>query len=301
VFVNNLLYNDSAGYTTHTSTNFKHDILNNYFVFGPASTGTDNTWYQVDKNQAIYYAGNLKDTNRNGTLDGAATTPYWYQGEGTILTTPWSTETNASPVLDTPSAARVSISLAGTLPRDPMDALIISQVMTLGMGTTGLGAGTVGPDGGLYTSQTQTGLPNSGYGAIAGGTRPTDTDNDGMSDSWETATGSNVNANDAMTKASDGYANIEHYVNWLAVPHATSTAGASVDVDLSAWTTGFSKVSPTHTVSGAANGTVALQADGHTARFQPTSGFKGVAWFAFKVTGSDGTAYTGEVQVLVTP
>ena len=82
VFVNNLLYNDSAGYTTHTSTNFKHDILNNYFIFGPASTGTDNTWYQVDKNQAIYYAGNLKDTNRDGTLNGAATTPYWYQGEG---------------------------------------------------------------------------------------------------------------------------------------------------------------------------------------------------------------------------
>ena len=63
VFVNNVLYNDSAGYTTHTSTNFKHDILNNYFIFGPASTGTDNTWYQVDKNQSIYYAGNLKDTN----------------------------------------------------------------------------------------------------------------------------------------------------------------------------------------------------------------------------------------------
>ena len=52
VFVNNLLYNDSAGYTTHTSTNFKHDILNNYFVFGPASTGTDNTWYQIDQNQS---------------------------------------------------------------------------------------------------------------------------------------------------------------------------------------------------------------------------------------------------------
>ena len=301
VFVNNLLYNDSAGYTTHTSTNFTHDILNNYFVFGPASTGTDNTWYQVDKNQSIYYAGNLKDTNRNGTLDGAATTPYWYQGEGTILTGPWSPETNASPVLDTPSAARVAISMAGTLPRDQIDALIISQVMTLGMGTTGTGANTVGPDGGLYTSQTQTGLSNNGYGTIAGGTRPADADNDGMPDVWETATGSNVSTNDAMTKAADGYALIEHYVNWLAVPHATSTAGASVDVDLSAWTTGFSKVSPTHTVSGAQNGTVTLQADGRTARFQPTSGFKGVASFNFKVTGSDGTAYTGEVQVLVTP
>jgi Bacterial Ig domain len=301
VFVNNLLYNDSAGYTTHTSTNFKHDILNNYFVFGPASTGTDNTWYQVDKNQAIYYAGNLKDTNRDGTLNGAATTPYWYQGEGTVLTTPWSVETNATPALDTPSAARVAISLAGTLPRDPMDALIISQVMTLGKGTTGLAAGTVGPDGGLYTSQTQTGLPNSGYGSIAGGTRPTDTDNDGMPDNWESANGSNVNTNDAMTKAADGYALIEHYVNWLAVPHATSAAGASVDIDLSAWATGFSAVSPTYTVSGAQSGTVTLQADGHTARFQPASGFHGVAWFSFKVTGSDSTAYTNAVQVIATP
>ena len=49
------------------------------------------------------------------------------------------------------------------------------------MGSTGLTAGTVGPDGGLYTSQAQTGLPNNGYGSIAGGTRPADGDNDGMS------------------------------------------------------------------------------------------------------------------------
>src|SRR6185369_7077149 len=145
VFVNILNYNYSAGYTTHTSTNFKHDIVNNYFVFGPASTGTDNTWFQVDKNQSIYYAGNLKDTNLNGTLDGAATTPYWYQGTGTVLSGPWSTETNMPAPLDTPSAARVAISMAGAMPRDTVDALVISQIMTLGKGTTGAGAGTVGP------------------------------------------------------------------------------------------------------------------------------------------------------------
>ena len=104
-----------------------------------------------------------------------------------------------------------------------------------------------------------------------------------------------------MTKAADGYALIEHYVNWLAGPHATSAAGASVDVDLSAYATGFSAVSPTYTVSGAQNGTVTLQADGHTARFQPTAGFHGVASFSFKVTGSDGTAYTNAVQVLAAP
>jgi len=174
-------------------------------------------------------------------------------------------------------------------------------VMTLGKGTTGFGAGTVGPDGGLYTSQAQTGLPNNGYGSIAGGTRPTDTDNDGMPDSWESAMGSNPGANDAMTKAADGYALVERYVNWLAGPHATSSAGAAADLDLSAWTLGFSTVSPTFTVSGAQNGTVTLQADGHTARLQPTAGFHGLASYSFTVTGSDGSAYTGQVAVLVAP
>ena len=226
VFVNNVLYNYSAGYTTHTSTNFTHDIVNNYFIFGPASTGTDNTWYQVDKNQSIYYAGNLKDSNLNGTLDGTATTPYWYQGTGTVLTSPWSTETTATPPLDTASGGAGRDLGGGDAAARSVDALIISQVMTLGKGTTGSGASTVGPGGGLYTSQADTGLPNNGYGTIAGGTRPTDTDNDGMPDVWESANGSNVNANDAMTKAADGYALVEHYINWLAGPHAQTAAGA---------------------------------------------------------------------------
>jgi hypothetical protein len=301
VFVNNVLYNCSAGYTTHTSTAFQHDILNNYFIFGPASTGTDNTWFQIDQNQAIYSAGNLKDTNLNGTLDGTTTTPYWYQGTGTVLSKPWSSETGTATPLDTASAARVAMSLAGTLPRDSIDALVISQVMTLGKGTTGAGANTVGPDSGLYTSQTQTGLANNGYGSIAGGTRPTDTDNDGMPDTWERANGSNPSVDDAMTIAADGYALIEHYVNWLAAPHASTSADVSVDVDLSAYAGGFAKVSPTYAATGAKNGTVALQSDKHTASFQPAAGFHGLASFTFTVTGSDGTAYTGEVVVLVAP
>ncbi|MES1188543.1 MAG: hypothetical protein ABUL60_32310 [Myxococcales bacterium] len=301
VFVNNLLYNYAAGYTTHTSTTFKHDILNNYFVFGPASTGTDNTWFQVDKNQSIYYAGNKKDNNLNGTLDGADTTPYWYQGTGTVLTSAWSTETNAPKPLDAASAARVAISLAGPLPRDPLDALIISQVMTLGKGTTGLGANTTGPDGSLYTSQAQTGLANNGYGAIASGTKPTDTDNDGMPDAWESANGSDPKTDDAMKKAPSGYTLIERYVNWLAGPHATSTAGAAVDLDLSAYATGFSAVSPTYAVAGAQNGTVSLAADKHSAHFQPNAGFHGLGAFTFTVTGSDGTAATMTALVLAAP
>ena len=301
VFVNNVLYNDSAGYTTHTSTSFTHDILNNYFIFGPASTGTDNSWFQIDQNQSIYAAGNLKDTNLNGVLDGASTTPYWYQGTGTVLAAPWSSETTAVAPLDASSAARVAMSQAGALPRDALDALVISQVMTLGKGTTGGGAGTAGPGSDLYTSQADTGLPNNGYGSIAGGTRPTDTDGDGMPDDWEGATGSDPSSADATKKAGDGYVLIEHYLAWLAGPHAQTGAGASIDVDLAAYAAGFSGVSPTYAVSTPQNGAVTLQPDHHTARFQPASGFQGLASFTFEVKGSDGTAMSATVSVLVAP
>ena len=299
VFVNNVLYNDSAGYTTHTSTSFQHDIVNNYFIFGPASSGTDNTWYQVDKNQAIFYAGNLKDTNRNGVLDGAATTPYWYQGTGTILSKAWSSETSAEPALDPASAVRVAASLAGALPRDPLDALIVSQVLTLGKGTTGLGANTVGPDGALYTSQAQTGLPNQGYGTILGGTKPADADNDGMPDAWEKAVGSDPAKADGTSKSADGYTLIEGYLNWLAEPHASSSAGAAVAIDLSAYATGFGAVSPVYAVKDAQGGTVSVEVS--SARFQPSSGFRGLAHFTFTISGTDGTAYSKQLTVLSAP
>jgi len=298
VFVNNLLYNCQAGYTTHTSTNFTHDIINNYFVAGPSSSSSDFPWFQIDQNQSIYCTGNLYDSNKDGTLNGTTTTPDWYQGPGTILSSPWSSESTAYPTLDAASAARVAVSRAGALPRDPMDQLIINQVKTLGKGASGTGAGSAGS---LYTSQTETGLDNNGYGTITAGTKPADSDNDGMPDDWENANGSDPQKDDAMTKASDGYALIEHYINWLAEPRASTVTGTAVDVDLSAFADGFGGVSPSYAVSGAQSGTVTLQSDNHSAHFQPSDGFKGLGSFWFTVTGSDGTKYTDQVVVLVAP
>jgi len=94
---------------------------------------------------------------------------------------------------------------------------------------------------------------------------------------------------------------VEHYINWLAEPHASTSAGTSVEVDLSDYATGFGTVSPTYAVSGAQNGTVMLQSDKHTATFQATAGFTGLGSFTFTVTGSDGTSYTDQVVVLVAP
>jgi hypothetical protein len=298
VFVNNVEYNNEASYTTHTSTNFKHDIVNNYFIYGPATSG--NTWFQVDKNQAIYYSGNMQDSDKDGALGGAATTPYWYQGAGDILTAPWSTVTTGNPIYSAATAFRLVTSQSGTLPYDQLDSLIWGQVKTLGKGTAGPGAGSAGPSS-LYTSQAQTGLGNNGYGTIVSGNKSTDTDNDGLPDFWEKAMGSNATKDDAMTLGSDGYALIEGYINWLATPHARVVNSGSVDIDLLAYTQGFKPVSPSFTVTSPVKGTTTLLADGHTVHFIPTAGASGMGSFAYAVKGSDGSSWNSSVSVLVEP
>lgn len=296
VFVNNVEYNNEASYTTHTSTPFKHDIVGNYFIYGPASSG--NTWFQIDKNQTMYYEGNLQDTDKNGLLGGSTTTPYWYQGEGTILTAPWSAHTTSVPKASAASAFRIVTSHSGALPYDQLDSLIWGQVKTIGKGSAGPGAGTAGPSS-LYTSQAQTGLGNNGYGTIAGGTRATDSDNDGMPDFWEAATGSDPKKDDAMKIGADGYAAIEGYLNWLGGMHARVVSGQSLELDLRSFTGGFQTVSPTYTATKAALGSVTVA--GNLAKFTALTNTKGMGSFEFTVKGSDGTTWTQTVSVLVEP
>lgn len=300
-FVNNVLYNCSDGYTAHTDSEFKHDLVNNYFVMGPASTGTDNQWFQVSNSQDMYYSGNYKDNNYDSNLDGSITTPYWYQGDpgGTVLSSPWSVLTSKIPTYDAHSAFRINASLSGAFPYDQMDSLIMVQVRSTGAGTASL-TGAPGPGSDLYNSQIDTGLGNNGFGVITAGSKPTDTDGDGMPDYWETANGLNINIDEAMDLASDGYTNIEHYLNWLAEFHAVSMTNNSVDVDLSDYTGGFDAVSPTFTVSNASEGTATLLSDGHTVRFTPTADYIGLGGFTFTVTGTDATSYTADVSVLAT-
>jgi autotransporter-associated beta strand protein len=311
VFINNTVYNYSAAYTTHTSTAFKHDILNNYFIGGPASAGTDNTWFQIDKNQSIYYSGNYKDRDRDTTLNGSITTPYWYQGTGTVLAAPWSSVTtdllaSANPPLSAAQAVVRNNCDAGVLPRDEIDALVLSQVKTLGNGPTGTGAGTAGPGGGLYTSQTSTGLSDNGYGTIASGTPPVDSDRDGMPDDWEAAKGLNAaNAADGKIIQASGYSNLEDYLNWLALPHAfvaknTAALPTSVTIDLSPFAGGFPN-GVTFTLSGVSGGTVTQAgAGGYNVTFTPTANTSGLGGFTFSVTNG-GYTWSRAVGVLISP
>ncbi|KAI1863785.1 uncharacterized protein JN550_009485 [Neoarthrinium moseri] len=93
--------------------------------------------------------------------------------------------------------------------RDGVDKRLVSEVQSWGT------------SGQLISDEKAS--PMNGPGYIAGGTKPTDTDGDGIPDAWEKANGLNYqDASDAMKISSSGYANIEVYVNSL-VP---STNGA---------------------------------------------------------------------------
>ena len=285
IFVNNILYNFEAGYTTHTSAKFKHDIVNNYFVYGPEGK---NEWFQVDKNQSIYASGNLIDKNRDGVLNGGPTSIYYYQGPGEELKNPWNELTTKGPMLSAASAWRYVTSQSGVLPYDDIDSLIWHQV------------GTLGKEGALVKSVGAMGLKtNNGWGEVIAGKAATDSDKDGMPDYFEEAMGYDTAKDDAMTKESDGYVRIEKYINWLGAMHAQVAGNGALDFDLRTITRGFQSVKPTYSVSTAENGTVELAGDSYTARFTPDKDFKGLASFKYTVKGNDNTEYTGRVEVLV--
>ncbi len=299
VFINNLEYNNSAGYTTHTSTPFKHDIVNNYFIDGPASGG-NFPWFQVDNNQSMYFSGNFHDSDRNGALNGSTTIPLpGYQGGGTVLNSPWSTWTTNVPIYNLNSTYRIAMSQAGAWPRDEIDSLLLSQIKTLGNGATGNGAGTAGPGGGLYTSQASTGLGNNGYGTIAGGAPPVDSDNDGLPDFWEDAVGLNSNNSlDSTNLTLSGYTQLEIYFNWLAGPHLVANTNV-LNIDLLQYASGFTNASPAYTVSAPVNGSVSLLPDGHTAHFTTAANYIGQSSFIFTVAGNDGSHMTNTVGLVI--
>mgnify|MGYP006275270843 CR=1 FL=1 len=268
-FINNIDYNNEASYTTHTSTPFDHDLVNNAFIWGPAQNG--NTFYQLSSGDTFYAAGNVQDTNKDGVLDLNAVAPT----TGTIVTTPNIPGTLDLPILPVPDAYAYVVAHAGcSLDRDELDNLVISQVQTLGSGTPGKGVGTSGPTGGLYGSASSTGLTNGGLGSTVGGTRPAgfDTDNDGIPDTWEAAHGLNPNVADALLFNPLGYRMIEQYVNELGDQNVIRTyTGTSGSFTTSAAWAGGTVAGPldkaviagTGTANGAAtvaSGTTAVMA-----------------------------------------
>jgi autotransporter-associated beta strand protein len=226
-YVNNVVYNYQAGYTTGNSGGtFRYDILDNYFVAGPSTSSPNNAWYQLDANQSAYAAGNLLDSNKNGTLDGSATTP----GGVVKLSSEWSPTTKYLPTLTAQQAWDFTTAHAGdlyangdgTFGRDQVDAQVLSQVNS--KGTAGF----------MYNTEITNG--SVGFGTIPSTTSPANT-LDTVPFAWLQAHGlSTTNAGDLLKKNALGYTMIEQYAYEIADQYASQTwTNASGNWNTAAW------------------------------------------------------------------
>jgi hypothetical protein len=152
-FINNVVYDYQGGYTAgNSSGQSSHDVIGNYFIAGPVTTSPSDAYYQMN-NQLVYSSGNELDGNKNGQLDGSA---LGVGGGATALSAPWSALTAGIPAVSASSAYSSVVAGAGAYPRDQVDSQVVANLTSLGTA------------GSLWSSQTQTGLANDGYGTITG-------------------------------------------------------------------------------------------------------------------------------------
>jgi hypothetical protein len=217
-YINNIVYDYQLGYTVaNTGGYFSHDIVNNYFISGPATTNAYDNYFQMNNKQSVYAVGNFLDSSPDGVLNGSADNNV---GPVVVLTSPWAPTTNAIPTISAQDAFTSVVESAGSFPRDPLDSFVVAQVNSLGT------------QGQMYNDQSDTGLSNGGYGDIASGEPFTDTDGDGIADYWAIANGlstADSSVGSAMYE-NTGYTNLEVYVNSLVLPEpwtAQSLAGPS--------------------------------------------------------------------------
>lgn len=202
-YVNNMVYNWSSGAYLmggdSEGTSYAN-CVGNYFINGPMKSVSALSGANANFN--IYAADNWWDKNRDGKLNGYLVPQYEYSGGPTFQANPYN-----YPTLPTMPATSLVDSLLPTvgasLPyRDLVDCYVVDQLKSFGK------------KGVIITNETENPVGAPSTWNMWTGTKRTDTDNDGMPDSWESANGLNPNlASDAVTYATNGYLNIENYIN----------------------------------------------------------------------------------------
>ena len=248
---NNVLYNWS-GEGCYGGEAMKVNIVNNYYKPGPGTTAKyagKAKFYRIaalgirtndyianypDYRPTLHIWGKYYVTGNVNPLHAAVTADNWTYGiyeqvdagncDGT-----WTQATKDSIKVETPidyvavttqsaeQAYEKVLAYAGaSLHRDAFDNQIISDTREGKATATGSGL-----DYGYVNSQDDNTALVSLYGSawptLNSGTAPSDSDNDGMPDVWETANGLNPNDASDATKTASGtwYTNIELYANSL--------------------------------------------------------------------------------------
>jgi hypothetical protein len=207
-FRNNVIYNWGFN-SAYGGEGGNHNIIANYYKFGPASKHKDRIVEPWDDTATWYLQGNfvfgfplITENNWAGGVQGDHATAGRRNERASF-----------SPVVtqDALTAFEMVLEKAGSIlpKRDTVDRRIVEETRT-GIASFG---GIWGKACGIIDSQTQVG----GWPELKSASAPKDSDADGMPDSWEVEHGLNPeNPNDRNDDQNqDGYTNLENYLNEL--------------------------------------------------------------------------------------
>ena len=202
-YVNNIVYNWSTyAYEMggESSGDSYGNAVGNLFINGNSTSTSANGFSGGNANFHFYGADNWQDRNKDGVFNPELFTG---DGGGDRQSKPYD-----YPELDTWAGNTLVDNLlpevGASLPyRDLTDAYMVNEVLSFGK------------KGNLITSEKDLPYGTPDQWTVFKGTKPADTDGDGMPDAWEEANGTDKTKNDAMTIAANGYANIENYINGI--------------------------------------------------------------------------------------
>lgn len=232
-FRNNVIFN--WGYYSVYGGEYGHqNVVNNYYKSGPATNAgsmkyrvcdinrgseTDPGQWFVEGNFVEGYPAISADNWAGGVQGNDAATA------GVRMTSPFTYYITST---QTPQDAYNDVlAKAGAVfpKRDAIDTRLVSEVKT---GVCAFGD-SYGANRGIIDSPASVG----GWPTLNSTTAPTDTDADGMPDAWEASKGLNPNnASDGNTIGTEGYTNLELYLNeLLQVSTEVDIAESSLNFD----------------------------------------------------------------------
>lgn len=260
------------------------NLVNNYYKPGPANANLSfvepsynaigiGKWYITGN----YMNGNSGKTNDNWTGVNLSKIPAAWQA-ATKSTTAFDLS-GSDIAVQTAQAAYIEVlqKAGATLPvRDAVDQRIVTETTNGTASATGATSGKAG----IIDMPSEVG----GWPTYANGTAPTDSDGDGMPDSWESANGTNpLAADNNADPDGDGYTNLEEYLNFLTGENTGTAGGTGLTIQEN--TNGFCSLNGTvdndnagYTGAGFANATNAV-GNGITWRVNlPVAGSYTLTW-----------------------